>query len=73
MKKKYLLASSPILIGVICMISYFMIGSEVNPDGILIEPFFLIPLRYLFVTGGIVALLFVAISSVFQRKANLIK
>ncbi|WP_248737594.1 DUF3955 domain-containing protein [Neobacillus rhizosphaerae] len=71
MKKKYLLASTPIFLGVICMISYFMIGSRVEPDGTLVEPFFLIPLSYLFVFSGIIALLFVAIISVFKKSKHI--
>jgi hypothetical protein len=71
MKKKYLLASTPIFLGVICMISYFMIGSRVEPDGTLVEPFFLIPLSYLFVFSGIIALLFVAIVSVFKKSKHI--
>ncbi|MED3689823.1 DUF3955 domain-containing protein [Peribacillus butanolivorans] len=67
MKKKYLLASTPIFLGVICMISYFMIGSRVEPDGTLVEPFFLMPLSYLFVFIGIIAFLFVATISVFKK------
>ncbi|MFF2288284.1 DUF3955 domain-containing protein [Peribacillus butanolivorans] len=70
MKKKYLLASTPIFLGVICMISYFMIGSRVEPDGTLVEPFFLMPLSYLFVFIGIIAFLFVATISVFNKQAN---
>lgn len=71
MKKKYLLASTPIFLGVICMISYFMIGSRVEPDGTLVEPFFLIPFSYLFVFSGIIALLFVAIISVFKKSKHI--
>ncbi len=68
MKKKYLLASSPILLGVLCIIMFNIIGSEVKPDGTLVEPFFLIPLAYLFVFTGIIAILFVAVFSMFRKK-----
>ncbi|MFB5251592.1 DUF3955 domain-containing protein [Bacillus mycoides] len=68
MKKKYLLASSPIFLGVLCIIMFNIIGSEVKPDGTLVEPFFLIPLAYLFVFTGIIAILFVAIFSMFRKK-----
>ncbi|MDR4324516.1 DUF3955 domain-containing protein [Bacillus pseudomycoides] len=46
---------------------YSMIGSRVEPDGTLVEPFFLIPLSYLFVFSGIIAILFVAIISMFKK------
>ncbi|MGE6347129.1 DUF3955 domain-containing protein [Bacillus mycoides] len=68
MKKKYLLASSPIFLGVLCIVMFNIIGSEVKPDGTLVEPFFLIPLAYLFVFTGIIAILFVAIFSMFRKK-----
>ncbi|OOR05852.1 group-specific protein [Bacillus cereus] len=68
MKKKYLLASTPIFLGFIFMISYFIIGSRVELDGTLVEPFLLIPLSYLFVFSGIIALLFVAIIFSFQKE-----
>lgn len=68
MKKKYLLASSPILLGVLCIIMFNIIGSEVKPDGTLVEPFFLIPLAYLFVFTGIITILFVAVFSMFRKK-----
>ncbi|MED1381619.1 DUF3955 domain-containing protein [Bacillus mycoides] len=68
MKKKYLLASSPILLGVLCIIMFNIIGSEVKPDGTLVEAFFLIPLAYLFVFTGIIAILFVAVFSMFRKK-----
>ncbi|MED1058755.1 DUF3955 domain-containing protein [Bacillus mycoides] len=68
MKKKYLLASSPIFLGVLCIIMVNIIGSEVKPDGTLVEPFFLIPLAYLFVFTGIIAILFVAVFSMFRKK-----
>ncbi|MFU0788563.1 MAG: DUF3955 domain-containing protein [Virgibacillus proomii] len=70
MNKKILLALLPILIGVICLISYFIIGSRVTPDGTLEEPFFLIPLSYLFVFSGIALLLFMAIISVIKKNKH---
>ncbi|WP_193647026.1 DUF3955 domain-containing protein [Bacillus cereus] len=68
MKKKYLLASSPIFLGLLCIIMFNIIGSEVKPDGTLVEPFFLIPLAYLFIFTGIIAILFVAIFSMFRKR-----
>ncbi|MBU5675419.1 DUF3955 domain-containing protein [Alkaliphilus sp. MSJ-5] len=68
MKNKYLFASTPMFLGVLCLIIYSMIGSRVEPDGTLVEPFFLIPLSYLFVFSGIISLLFVGIISMLKRK-----
>ena len=45
-----------ILLGFICLIAFDIIGSEVDSDGKLVEPFFLIPISWLcFITGGILA------------------
>lgn len=68
MKNKYLLASTPIFLGILCLVIFNIIGSRVEPDGTLVEPFFLIPLSYLFVFSGIIAILFVAIVSMFKKK-----
>jgi uncharacterized membrane protein len=67
MMKKYLLASTPILLGVVSLIIYSIIGARVAPDGTLEEPFFLIPLSYLFVLIGIISVLFVAVISMFKK------
>ncbi|PFN09897.1 DUF3955 domain-containing protein [Bacillus cereus] len=67
MKNKYLLASTPIFLGILCLVIFNIIGSRVEPDGTLVEPFFLIPLSDLFVFSGIIAILFVAIVSMFKK------
>ncbi|MFU2031854.1 MULTISPECIES: DUF3955 domain-containing protein [Bacillus] len=68
MMKKYLLASSPIFLGVLCIIMFNVIGSEVKRDGTLVEPFYLIPLAYLFTFTGIVAILCVSLFSMLRKK-----
>ena len=70
MKKKYLLASTPVFLGAVCLIIYSMIGSKVAPDGTLEEPFFLIPLSYLFVFVGIISVLFVATISMLKKNKH---
>lgn len=60
--KKYLLALIPFIAGIGCWLAYAIIGSEVAPDGTLLEPFFLIPFGYLFTAIGM--LLGVAVSAV---------
>ncbi|KZE05792.1 hypothetical protein B4117_2677 [Bacillus mycoides] len=52
------------------MVSYLVMGSSVEPNGTLTEPFFLIPLSILFVFSGITALLLVAIISVIKKVKN---
>jgi hypothetical protein len=40
-----------------CIVAFEVIGSSVNDDGTLVEPFFLIPIAWLlFVVGGILAI-----------------
>ncbi len=70
--KKYLIAATPILLGIICFTVKAIIGSEVAPNGTLIEPFFLIPVGFLLFFMGIILLLFVAIFSTV-KKINLAK
>jgi hypothetical protein len=46
-----------ILSGLACVVAFEVIGSSVNEDGILVEPFFLIPIAWLlFLTGGVLAI-----------------
>lgn len=53
--KKNLLILIPFILSFGCFISYNLIGSEIAPDGTLVEPFFLIPMSYLFMLIGIIA------------------
>ncbi len=66
-KNKYLLAVTPIFLGVIGLIVYNMIGSRVEPDGTLVEPFFFIPISYLFIFSGIISVLFVSMLSMLKK------
>ncbi|MEY9980345.1 hypothetical protein ABH968_005338 [Lysinibacillus sp. RC79] len=71
--KKYMIATLPIVIGVLCLFMKGIIGDELLPDGTLIERnFFLIPLSYLFFFTGIISILFVAIFSTV-KKTNIVK
>lgn len=66
--KKYLIASTPILLGVICFIVSTVIGSSLAEDGTLVEPaFFLIPIGYLMFFIGIISLICVALFSAFKK------
>jgi len=40
---------------VVCIVAFNMIGSEVDSQGMLHEPFFLIPLFWLFLTFNLIA------------------
>ncbi|MDM5248574.1 MULTISPECIES: DUF3955 domain-containing protein [unclassified Lysinibacillus] len=67
MKMKYVIASTPILLGVICFLAKAIIGSNVAADGKLEEPFFLIPIGYLLLFIGIVSLCGVTLVSMFKK------
>ncbi|TNP10411.1 DUF3955 domain-containing protein (plasmid) [Bacillus tropicus] len=49
------------------MVSYFMMGSKIGPDGTLTEPFFLIPLSIVCIFSGITAFLLMAIISIIKK------
>lgn len=53
--KKNIITIIPFLITIGCIIAFNLIGSEVLPDGTLQEPFFLIPIAWLFLLIGIVS------------------
>ncbi|SDP36078.1 DUF3955 domain-containing protein [Clostridium gasigenes] len=65
--KKYLLALIPFIIGIGCMITYSIIGSEVAPDGTFVEAFFKMPIGYLFLAIGIIIGLVVSIMSLYRN------
>ena len=65
--KKYILALISFAIGIGCVVKYNMIGSYVATDGTLIEPFYLIPLSYLFIFLGIILLIVFGIGSLVSK------
>jgi len=52
--KKYILAFIPFILGVGCLVSFNAIGSKVAVDGTLVEPFYLLPMGYTFLTISII-------------------
>ena len=71
--KKYLLALIPFIGGIGCWVAYAIIGSEVAPDGTLLEPFFLIPFGYLFMATGMLLGVAVIAWSLFRNPKKLDK
>ncbi|MGF7059601.1 DUF3955 domain-containing protein [Brassicibacter mesophilus] len=53
--KKYLFSIILTVISIGCFIVFKLIGSEVLPDGALSEPFFLIPIGFLFAIIAIIS------------------
>jgi len=66
--KKYALSFLLLLLGIACMVTYRIIGSEVAPDGTLTEPFGLIPIGYFFLVIGITSGVVLSIHSVIKKK-----
>ncbi|WP_195938062.1 DUF3955 domain-containing protein [Romboutsia sp. 1001713B170131_170501_G6] len=65
--KKYILNLIPFIIGIGCFLSFSFIGSEVAPDGTLVEPFFLVPIGYLFLFIGIIGVLVRVVLNYFKK------
>ncbi|NBI07695.1 DUF3955 domain-containing protein [Senegalia massiliensis] len=53
--KKYLFSIISIIISLGCFIAFKLIGSEILSDGTLSEPFFLIPIGYLFAIIAVIS------------------
>lgn len=67
MKKIYLWTIIPFVLAAICGITYSIKGSYVAPDGMLVEPFFLIPLTWLFLGLGIIAAIVIGIKKIIKK------
>lgn len=68
--KKNILYSSPFIIAFLCIVAFNLIGSKVMPDGTLVEPFFLIPIAYIFFFIGIIGLVGRGIFSIVSSFKN---
>lgn len=69
--KKYIFASTPIILGVLSFLIFMMKGSNVAPDGTLEEPFFLIPIGFLLLFIGFICVVGVALISVIKKHNTL--
>lgn len=54
--KKNILFAIPFILAACCIVVFNLIGSTVNAEGFLVEPFFLIPFAYIFFLIGIISL-----------------
>ncbi len=54
-------------IGAICFLAKALIGSEVDSNGMLNEPFFLIPIGYLFLLSGVIGLLIALAKKIIKK------
>lgn len=68
MKHKLSLGSLILIImGVSCFIAFKLMGSEVDSQGVLQEPFFLLPIGSLFVVLGGIGFVVTGIRSFFRK------
>lgn len=65
--KKYIFASTPIILGVLSFLILMGKGSTVAPDGTLEEPFFLIPIGFLLLFIGFICVVGVAFISIIKK------
>lgn len=70
MKKKYLIAIIPFILGISCFGIYNIIGSHIAPDGTLVEPFFLLPIGRACVFIGILWVIIVGSIALFHKKTK---
>ena len=68
---KYLLATIPMIMGIVCLFIKGIIGDEILADGTIVEKnFFLITLSCLFFFSGILTFLIMALSSSFKKHSS---
>jgi len=68
--RQYSIIGIPFLIGFGCIIAYNLIGSYVREDGLLIEPFALIPIAWLMFSISFCAGIFFAIRTLFKKSVH---
>lgn len=61
MATKYKIATSLLIFGIICFVSFYLIGSEVDENGYLNEPFFLLPIGFICICLSMILYLVFAI------------
>jgi hypothetical protein len=66
--KKYLTPSILIVLSIGCLIAYKLIGSSIDANWILIEPFGLIPIGYLLLFVWIVWTIILFVKKLFKNK-----
>lgn len=71
--KKYLFTITSFILGVACFVSYNIIGSEIAPDGTLIEPFGLIPIGFLLISLSIIISFIISTWALFHNPTKIDK
>lgn len=71
--KKYLFTIIPFILGVSCFVAFNIIGSEVAPDGTLVEPFYLIPTGFLLISISLITSLIMSTLALFHNPTKIDK
>lgn len=71
--KKYLFTITSFILGVACFVSYNIIGSEIAPDGTLVEPFALIPIGFLLISISIIVASIMSTWALFHNPTKIDK
>jgi hypothetical protein len=68
MKKSYLFAIIPFVLGICCFVTFKMIGSYVAEDGTLVEPFGLIPIGFLMFAISFVVIIILGMKYLLKKR-----
>lgn len=71
--KKYLFTMIPFILGVICFVSYSIIGSEITSEGTLVEQCALIPIGFLLIATSIIVLSIMSTWNLFHNQQKIDK
>ncbi|WP_270942388.1 DUF3955 domain-containing protein [Romboutsia lituseburensis] len=71
--KKYLFTITPFILGIICFVAFNIIGSEVAPDGTLVEPFGLIPIGFLLISISLISSFILSTWALFHNPTKIDK
>ena len=64
MANKYKIATSLLVFGIICFGLFYLIGSEVDENGYLKEPFFLLPIGFISICFSMILYVVFAIAKI---------
>ena len=62
METKYKVATGLLIAGIVCFVLFYLIGAEVDENGYLNEPFYLLPIGFIFTCLSIVLYIVFAIA-----------
>tara|TARA_B100001287_G_scaffold155990_1_gene131250 strand:- start:125 stop:322 length:198 start_codon:yes stop_codon:yes gene_type:complete len=65
LETKFKIATSFLVIGVLCFLLFYLIGSEVDDSGYLHEPFFLLPIGFISI---IISMILYVLFAIIKKK-----